>query len=66
MEFIVPEMSCGHCTSAIEKAIQAVDPGAKVDCDLASHRVTVASALSSVDLGTVIKNAGYDAQAVAA
>ncbi|MBW6506294.1 MAG: heavy-metal-associated domain-containing protein [Rhodobacteraceae bacterium] len=60
--FEVPEMSCGHCTAAITKAIGAADAGASVACDLATHTVTVASAaLSNEALIAVIKGAGYAA-----
>ena len=30
--FKVPDMSCGHCTATIEKAIKAIDPTASVTC----------------------------------
>lgn len=66
MEFNVPEMSCGHCTSAIEKAITAADPAAKTNCDLTTRRVTIVSALETDALSAVIKEAGYDSEAVAA
>ncbi|MGY9040020.1 MAG: heavy-metal-associated domain-containing protein, partial [Rhodobacterales bacterium] len=32
--FSVPNMSCGHCTASIQKAIMAADPDATVSCDL--------------------------------
>ncbi len=64
MEFSVPEMSCGHCTAAIEKAIGAVDYTAKVDCDLTSRRVTIKSALDVDTLSAAIKDAGYDSEIV--
>ena len=66
MDFKVPEMSCGHCTAAIEKAIIAADPLATVNCDLGSHSVTVESALAIADVSTAIKDAGYDSEAIAA
>ena len=39
--FNVPGMSCGHCTSAIEKAIKAIDPTAMVSFDLGARNVEV-------------------------
>jgi copper chaperone len=59
--FDVPDMSCGHCTAAITKAISALDPGAKVDCDLAARIVSVDSVLTGPALVKAIKSAGYDA-----
>lgn len=66
MEFKVPDMSCGHCTAAIEKSVKAADPAASVDCDLGARRVKIDSALSPEQLGAAIKDAGYDAQPLAA
>ena len=62
----VPDMSCGHCTSAIEKAIMAIDPTAKVSCDLGAHTVDVDSFLSERALSEAIRSAGYDVNASAA
>ena len=63
--FDVPEMSCGHCSATITKAIGAVDAGASVECDLATHTVTVAKAfLSDEALVATLKAAGYAASPV--
>ncbi len=59
----VPGMSCGHCTSAIEKSVRAIDPTAKVSCDLGAHTVDVDSFLSQRALSEAIQNAGYDVKA---
>ncbi len=59
--FSVPEMSCGHCTSAIEISIRAIDPDAKVACDLESRTVAVESGASEAALLTAVRDAGYAA-----
>ncbi|MDF0603451.1 heavy-metal-associated domain-containing protein [Psychromarinibacter sp. C21-152] len=66
MDFKVPEMSCGHCTAAIETSVKAADPAASVACDLGARRVRIDSALTPEELAAAIKAAGYDAQPVAA
>ncbi len=63
-KFNVPEMSCGHCTSAIEKEIKAADPTAEISCDLTDRTVSVQSSLANDALLIAIKEAGYEAQAV--
>ena len=63
-KFNVPEMSCGHCTSAIEKEIKAADKGAEVSCDLDDRTVAVQSNLGNDALLAVIKEAGYEASIV--
>ena len=63
--FDVPEMSCGHCTAAIEKAIKAIDPTAKVTCDTDARKVDVESILNPRALTEAIRSAGYDVTTVA-
>ena len=60
-KFNVPEMSCGHCTSAIEGAVRRLDPRADVSCDLATHTVTIGSGLDDEALVAAIRDAGYEA-----
>ena len=63
--FEVNDMSCGHCVSAITKAVAFVDPGAKVQVDLVSHRVQIEPTASTVAvLGDAIKTAGFTPVAV--
>ena len=63
MIFSVPRMSCGHCTSAIEKCIKAKDQSAVVTTDLDLRLVTVQSNLTQSDVQTAIVGAGYEASA---
>lgn len=64
--FEVSDMTCGHCVGAITKAVAFVDPGAKVQVDLASHRVQIEPTASTVAvLGDAIKTAGFTPVAVA-
>lgn len=61
MKFHVPDMSCGHCTAAIHKALKAIDPDAKVDTDLPSKTVTIGSANDPDTIQAALKEAGYPA-----
>jgi copper chaperone len=63
MIFSVPKMSCGHCTSAIEKGIKAKDPTAVITTDLDLRLVTVQSDLAKTDVQKAIVDAGYEASA---
>jgi copper chaperone len=65
--FEVLDMTCGHCVSAITRAIQAVDEDARVEIDLPRHRVLVAPArVDAATLAGAIEEAGYTPVAVAA
>lgn len=58
--FEVNDMTCGHCASTITKALKDADKNAKVQVDLASHRVMVEPAAADADeLAMAIKDAGY-------
>lgn len=58
--FEVNDMTCGHCVSTITKALKATDKDAKVQIDLATHRVQVeSSAADAEELADAIKDAGY-------
>lgn len=61
--FNVPEMSCGHCTAAIEKAIKEIDPAATVACSLDDRTVSISSALPAQALQSAIQDAGYTSEA---
>ena len=63
IELKVPDMTCGHCVSTITKAVQQLDPGARVEIALADHRVRVESKASKEDLLLCIAEAGYTPQA---
>lgn len=61
MKFHVPDMSCGHCTAAITKEINALDPQAKVLTDLETRMVEVSTPQPDAAVLGAIKNAGYEA-----
>jgi copper chaperone len=63
----VEDMTCGHCASAITKAVRAVDSGAKVDVDLPQHLVRIVpTGVAADELLKVITEAGYTPVQVAA
>jgi copper chaperone len=58
--FEVNDMTCGHCASTITKALKAVDKDAKVQVDLAKHRVEIQPTDADLqELSEAIKEAGY-------
>ncbi len=57
----IPDMTCGHCKAAVEKAVASVDADAKVAVDLDTRTVEIDS---SADLGAILaalKEEGYEA-----
>lgn len=63
--FEVNDMTCGHCAGAITKAVNLVDPGAKVTVNVAAHQVLIEPTASTVAvLQDAIKTAGFTPVAV--
>ncbi len=63
--FEVQDMSCGHCVSTITQAVKALDAQARVQIDLASHRVQIEPASAdAAALGEAIAEAGFTPVAI--
>lgn len=59
VEFIVSDMTCGHCVQTITQAVQACEPGAQVEAVTATHRVTVDPVRDPAAIKAAIEDAGY-------
>ncbi|WP_112873791.1 heavy-metal-associated domain-containing protein [Paracoccus endophyticus] len=59
MKFRVDDMTCGHCTAAIETAIKGA--GGTASADLSSKTVTVGG-LGTARAAELIRDAGYTPQ----
>ncbi|PRX35043.1 copper chaperone [Meinhardsimonia xiamenensis] len=62
MKFSIPDMTCGHCKAAVEKAVASVDPAARVTVDLDSHTAEVESADPVEAFVEALRQAGYEAR----
>lgn len=60
-EYDIPDISCGHCVSTVEKAIKAADPHANAEVDLVKRRALVTSAVDPQAIAAAIDEAGYPA-----
>jgi copper chaperone len=58
----IEDMTCGHCASAVEKAIHGVDPAAAVNVDLGAKEVSVETAANTAAIAQALKAAGYDSR----
>lgn len=57
--FQVNDMTCGHCASAISRAVAAVDKNARMDIRIQQKLVRVSSSASTAELAEAIQDAGY-------
>lgn len=55
----VPEMTCGHCVSAVEKAVKSVDSNAKVAVNLEAKTASIDSKIAFDAFVAAIEEAGY-------
>ena len=60
LTFEVKDMTCGHCVSAITKALKAVDADAQVQVNLVEKEVHIEPAHADVtSLVAAMQEAGY-------
>jgi len=60
MKLIVDNMTCNHCVKAVTKAINDVDPNAKVSVDLTKKEVTIdGGSISQEAAIKAVDDAGY-------
>lgn len=57
--FDIPDMTCAHCKSTVEKAIRSIDAEAKVSIDLTAKTAVVETAASVDEIAEAITAAGY-------
>lgn len=57
--FTVTGMTCGHCEKAVTRALQQVDPQARVQIDRVQNKVQVESTQSRETLAQAIAEEGY-------
>jgi len=60
----VKGMTCQGCVNAVTKAVQRLDPGAKVHVDLDHERVSITTRAQSIEVAEAINRAGYEAMAM--
>jgi copper chaperone len=55
----VSGMTCGGCINAVTRAVQAQDPQAQIQVDLATQLVTLETSLSPELASGLIREAGF-------
>ena len=55
----VQKMTCNHCVRSVTQAVQAVDPSAKIDIELASGKVRIEGSLDAAAAADAIREEGY-------
>jgi copper chaperone len=61
MKFSIPDMSCGHCSGVITKAIGDIDSKATIDFDMAARTATVNTRVDAETVRKALAESGYPA-----
>jgi copper chaperone len=61
IELTLPDMTCGHCVKTVTQTAQRLDPAARVQTDLATHRVVIDSSVAQETLEAALAAQGYPA-----
>ncbi len=59
IEFVLPDLSCGHCVKAVTRAVQGVDAQAQVAVELEARRVRIQSQQPAARFRQALVDAGY-------
>lgn len=59
MDFRIENMTCGGCARSVTKAIQSVDPSAKVETNPAARSVKIETTATQAALLQVLEEAGF-------
>ena len=65
-ELKIEGMTCGHCTSAVKKALEGVDGVTAATVDLAAGRAHVEGQADTAALVAAVQDEGYQAEPLAA
>ena len=57
--FHVNDMTCGHCASAISRAVAGIDKNARLDVRIQQKLVRIDSTAPAGELAAAIQDAGY-------
>jgi copper chaperone len=59
IRFAIPDMTCQGCVGSVVRAVQGVDPSARVSADLDQHTIVIESAATAGALAAAIAEAGF-------
>jgi copper chaperone len=59
IELTLPDMTCGHCVKTVTATAQRLDPAARVQTDLATHRAVFETGVAREMLVKALVDEGY-------
>ena len=62
LRFHILNLACGGCVKSATKALQSVDPNARIETNLSVHEMRVESTADTSSLRAALAKAGYPAE----
>lgn len=62
LRFHIPNMTCGGCARSVSRALQSVDPQARIETDPPAREARVESAADENAFYAALSEAGYPAE----
>jgi copper chaperone len=59
IELTLPTMTCGHCVRTVTETVKKLDPAAKLEIDLPSHKVQIESERAADEFRSALAEEGY-------
>ena len=59
IEMTLPTMTCGHCVRTVTETVKKLDPAAKLNIDLPSHKVQIESQRPAAEFHAALAEEGY-------
>lgn len=63
MQFHLEDMHCGGCARTVTKAIQSLDPAARIVADPPTRRVEVQTSATREQVAAALREAGFPPRA---
>jgi copper chaperone len=59
IELTLPTMTCNHCVQTVTRTVAAVDPAAKAQIDLPTHKLRIESSRPVAVFAAALAEEGY-------
>jgi copper chaperone len=59
LEVTLPTMTCGHCVRTVTETVHRLDPAARLNIDLPTHRVSIESSADADSIVEALTEEGY-------
>ncbi len=59
MEVVIKDMTCGGCAKAVTRLVTRLDPGATVEINLPTQKVSITSSHSDAEVRETLSRGGF-------